>query len=143
MGYVIDPERAFRVCHGYKIDSNLILWSPGVVGTLSNEQELKCKKIIIENAKGGPRVADSVVEALAVEVEEKPKLGQISAIRTCAHLLDLAEDAKIITGRKDVYAFMDYCMSKLGYDGVQRDVPDYIKKFVDKMLKEEGVKSKF
>jgi len=142
VGIVVDSLKAFRVCHGYKIDHELILWSPGVVGTLSDDQELKCRKIIIENAKGN-KVFYSVADALEAETSETPKLGQMSAIRTCAQLLDLAEDAKIITGRKDVYAFMDYCMSKLGYDGVQRDVPDYIKKFVDKMLKEEGVKNKF
>jgi len=143
MGVVVNPLKAFRVCHGYKIDHELLLWSPGVVGTLSDLQELQCQKIIIENAKGGPKVFYSVDEALEAEVEETTKPAQMGAIRTCAHLLDLAEDAKLITSRNDVYAFMDYCMAKLGFDGVEREVPPHIKKFIDEMLEKEGISKKF
>jgi len=142
MGIVVDPLKAFRTCHGYKIDHELILWSEGVIGTLSDEQEYLCRKIIIENAKGGPKVFYSVEDALEAEVEEVPpkKIGQVMAIRTCAHLLDMAEDAKLITGRKDVWAFMDYCLAKLGYGKVDREVPDHIKKFIDEMLTKEEIK---
>jgi len=142
MGLVVGSLKAFRTCHGYKIDHELILWSEGVIGTLSDEQEHLCRKIIIENAKGGPKVFYSVEDALEAEVEEVPpkKVGQVMAIRTCAHLLDMAEDAKLITGRRDVWAFMDYCLAKLGYGKVDREVPDYIKEFIDKSLEKEDIK---
>jgi len=141
MGLVVNPLKAFRVCHGYKIDHELILWSPGVIGILSDAEEFLCKKIIIENAKGGPKVFFSVAEALEAETEPpKEKVGHIVAIRTCAHLLDEAEDIGLITGRRDVWAFMDYCMAKLGYGKVDREIPDHIKMFIDRMLEKEEMK---
>ncbi len=52
MGIVVNPVKAFNYCHGYRNPKTgeLILWSEGVVGTLSDEQEKKCKvkKIIGE-----------------------------------------------------------------------------------------------
>jgi len=49
MGKVIDPNIAFSYCHGYKINEELILWSPGVIGTLSDAQEKLCKEIKIHS----------------------------------------------------------------------------------------------
>ena len=138
MGIVVNPQKAFRVCHGYKIDHELILWSEGVIGTLSDEQEALCKMIVLENAKGGRAVFFSREEALKADAEPiTPKTGQFIAIRTCAHLLDVAEDKGLIKGIPDVWTFMDYCMAKLGYGKVDREVPDYIRKFIDEMLAKE------
>lgn len=41
MGLVIDEEEARRTyCHGYRMeDGEIIAWSPGVVGSLSDRQE--------------------------------------------------------------------------------------------------------
>ena len=47
MGRVIDPSTAFRVCHGFKLDDELMLWSKGVIGTLSDSQEKLCDRIYV------------------------------------------------------------------------------------------------
>ena len=133
MGKVIDKDRAFRVCHGYKIGDELILWSPGVIGPLDDLQEFECKKIIIENAPV-PLVFDSAADALKAKINEIPpkKLGQMAAIRRCAELMDLAEDEGLIKDIKDVYSFMDYCMEKQGFKGEkERYVRREIKEFID------------
>jgi len=138
MGIVVKPEKAYTVCHGYKVsDDELILWSPGVIGALSDDEERKCRVIIIENASGGPQEFSSVEEALKVDTVNLPgdRMKQIIAIRQCAHILDRAEDVGLIQRREDTYALMDYCMDKFGFDGVQRYVPESIKRFVDKELK--------
>jgi len=44
---VIDPSTAYRVCHGFKLDDELMLWSRGIVGTLSDSQEKLCQKVYI------------------------------------------------------------------------------------------------
>jgi len=133
MNTSVDNEEKpkFRVCHGYKIDHELILWAKGKRGMLSDEEEKLCKVIILENAKG-KKVFTSVEEALKAEIEEiPPKIGHIVAIRTCAHMLDEAEDIGLIDNISDVYAFMDYCMFKFGYDHIDRVIPDTIKTFID------------
>ena len=139
MGIPVKPGIAFSICHGYKIGNELILWSPGVIGALNDEQEKLCKKIIIENAKGGPRVVSSVEEALKVETEKTPKMRQVVAVKTCAHLLDLAEDKKLVHGIQDVWAFMDYCMAKMGFGEVEREVPEQLKVFIDTYLGHEDM----
>lgn len=45
MGIVVDRNIAFQYCHGYKLNGELILWSVGVIGALSNTQEKLCKEI--------------------------------------------------------------------------------------------------
>jgi len=136
MGKVVDPSRAFKVCHGYKVDGELFLWSKGVRGLLNNNQEYLCQKIVIENAKGGPRVFLTVEEAKAAKVEEEvPKeVKHMVAMRTCASLLDEAENEGLIGGVNDVYAFMDYCMYKHGFDELKRKVPEKIRTFIDEHL---------
>jgi len=54
MGIVVKPEVAFKLCHGYEIDGELILWSDGVIGTLTDEQEKLCKYIFAEKGKYVP-----------------------------------------------------------------------------------------
>jgi len=136
MGIVVRGSKAFKLCHGYKTDHELILWSEGVIGTLNDWQEVKCEKILIENAKGGPKLVDSYVEALKVETVpiSRKHLKQMIAIRQCAHILDKAEDVGLIENRYDVYSLMDYCMFKLGFDHVEKPPKEEIKKFVDKEL---------
>jgi len=137
MGLVVDEDRAFSVCHGYNIDHELLLWSPGVVGALNDEQEKKCKSIIVENAKGGIRKFNSVEEALGVKTVGIPKghLHQVIAIRQCAGVLDRAEDMGVIKNIDDVFDLMDYCMEKMGHPGTKRRIvrPE-IKKFVTEQL---------
>ena len=58
-------------------------------------------------------------------------------------MLDLAEDKGLISGRFDVYAFMDYCMAKLGFGKVDRKVPEDLKEYIDTMLEKSGVIEKF
>jgi hypothetical protein len=48
MGIVVDRNIAFRRCHGYSLDSQKLLWSAGVIGMLSDEQEKLCQSIQIE-----------------------------------------------------------------------------------------------
>jgi hypothetical protein len=48
MGLVIDKNIAFKECHGYSLDSQKLLWSAGVIGMLSDEQEKLCEKIHIK-----------------------------------------------------------------------------------------------
>lgn len=48
MGIVVDPNIAFRRCHGYSLDSQKLLWSPGVIGMLRDEQEKLCQVIDIK-----------------------------------------------------------------------------------------------
>jgi len=137
MGHVIDENEAFKLCHGYKVDGDLRLWSKGVLGTLSKDQIFKCKAILIENAKGGPKIYTSVDEALKAEVTKIPDkhIGQTIAIRKCANILDAAEDLGLIRGLDDVYDLMDYCMDKLGYKGEKtREIREDLKEFVDKAL---------
>ena len=136
MGIVVKPQKAFRICHGYKVDDELILWSEGVVGALDDMQERKCRTIIVENAKGGPVSVHSVDEALKLRTVNVPKekMGQVVAIKRCAGLLDVAEDIGYITNVSDVYAFTDYCMAKLGYNGVKRHPREDIKEFIDNAL---------
>lgn len=143
MGLVTNPYKAFQVCHGYKIDHELILWSPGVIGALDNAQEKLCKQILLENAKGGPRVFYSVEDALKAETSRlpKPRVRQQAAIKMCAQILDRAEDIGLITGIKDVYGLMDYCMARLGFgDGVKWHPSREIEEFVDRELKHMGKK---
>jgi len=141
VGYVVDWHKAFRLCHGYKLDNELILWSEGVIGTLSDEQEFSCKKIVIENA--GFQVFDSVKDALKAKTIELPskKLRQMAAIRQCAGILDRAEDAGLIIDREDVYSTMDYCMSKLGYNHVKWKPREDLREFIDEELEEVKVRS--
>lgn len=47
MGIVISPEVAFKECHGYEYDKEKMLWSAGVIGTLSDPQERICERITI------------------------------------------------------------------------------------------------
>lgn len=138
-GIVVNPFKAFRVCHGIKVDDELILWSPGVIGVLSDEQEKLCKKIIIENAEDR-KVFSSVEEALKADVKPTKKLRQVVAIRTCAQLLDKAEDYDLIQNIKDVWAFMDYCMAKQGFGKVERKVPERIKEFIDESFEKLELK---
>ena len=138
MGHIINPAKAFRVCRGYKLDDHLFLWSPGVVGMLNKEQIKECKTIILKNAVGRKKVFHSIEEALRAPVFEDKRFGQVIAVKQCAHLLDVAEDVGVIRSWTDIPAFMDYCMDKLGYNGLKYKVPEYIKEFIDKMLKEEG-----
>jgi hypothetical protein len=138
MGIVVNRLTAFENCHGYKLsDDELWLWSPGVVGALSDEQERLCGRIVIENAKGGPKVFSSVESALRAEVEYYPRkhLKQQIAIRTCAQMLDRAEDLGIISSREDVYDFMDYCMEKMGFPGEKVRYPKpEIRAFIEEQL---------
>jgi len=78
MGIVIKPEIAFRVCHGYKLGDELILWSDGVVGTLTDEQEKLCQSIIIhrnipEKLKKRLFSFKEVAKECSKEVEKYPK----------------------------------------------------------------------
>ncbi|RLI84692.1 hypothetical protein DRP07_00275 [Archaeoglobales archaeon] len=142
MGLVTDANKAFRLCHGYKIDDELILWSEGVIGTLSDDQEYKCQTILIENASGGPRSFSSVRDAKRVKTSGIPEgyVKRMVAFRVCASLLDKAEDAGLIDTRKDVYGFMDYCMDQLGYDGVKKEykLSEDVKEFIEKGLEKEA-----
>ena len=137
MGVVVDPAKAFLVCHGYKIDDELILWSEGVIGTLSDEQEELCKKIVLENVRP-PRVFSSKEEALKAEVEELPKgkVKQMAAVRVCAKILDEAEDRGLILGLEDVWATMDYCVNSLLGEPYERVPPVGLRRFIDEKLKE-------
>ena len=135
MGIVIDPSKAFKTCYGYKLNGELILWSKGVVGALSDEQEKMCQMIIIENAEGGPAVVFSYEDALRVKAKPvTSKTARFMAIKTCAELLDLAEDRGLIRTVFDTWAFMDYCMAKLGFGKVDRYVPEDIKRFIDQYI---------
>jgi len=100
MSLVVNPYKAFQVCHGYKIDHELILWSPGVIGALDDDQEKECRQILQQNVKERPRVYSSVEDALNAETSSlpKPRLLQQAAIKTCAQILDRAEDVGLTTG---------------------------------------------
>jgi len=143
MGKVIKPGLAFSVCHGVKLDSELILFSPGVIGPLSDEQERLCRKIIIENAEGGPKTVHSVDEALKVKISGIPdQYKHFVAVKLCAHLLDLAEDEGLVKHITDTWSFMDYCMAKLGYGVAERSISQELKEFIDKMFEKDEIKKK-
>jgi hypothetical protein len=59
MGRITDEKKAFEACNCYKINpwgaetpDNLICYSPGIIGTLTDKQDEQCKKI---NIKPTPR----------------------------------------------------------------------------------------
>jgi len=142
MGIVVNPLKAFKFCHGYKFDHELILWSDGVIGTLSDEQEKECKIIAIENVPNGPKIYHSVEEALNDDTPtiEDDKISQFVAIKECAHLMHIADETEnLIKHIPDTWAFMDYCMSKFGFGKVDREIPANIKNFIDEVFKEAGI----
>ena len=135
MGIVVDPSKAFKTCYGYKLNGELILWSKGVIGALSDEQERLCRMIIIENAEGGPAVVFSYEDALRVKANPVTlKTSRFVAIKTCAELLHLADERGLIRTIFDTWSFMDYCMAKLGFGKVDRYVPEDIKRFIDQYI---------
>ena len=78
MGFVVDEELAKATpCHGYKDPETgeLYVWSPGVIGMLSDDQEkLYCKGTITE--VGTPkRIAEfkSAVNVCKAEIRKYPK----------------------------------------------------------------------
>ena len=70
MGRVIDTAIAFQSCHGYKFDDEKMLWSRGVIGTLTDEQEKLCKEI---------HITEPIPPKLVERQEEFRKMAQ-----TCA-----------------------------------------------------------
>lgn len=58
MGIKVEPE-AFKKCHGFATRDELLLFSPGVVGALSDVQEPLCDKIKIEG-----KVYDSYADVI-------------------------------------------------------------------------------
>lgn len=134
MGIVTDPARAFRMCHGYKIGDELILWSDGVMGVLSDSQEDKCQWIVLEDYNGVPHVFRSRKEALASDIGHPKKADVFADVKRCSRILDIAEDEGVIRDLEDVYATLDYCMYKLGHNDLKHRPRDRVKKFVDKML---------
>jgi len=140
MGVVVNPYKAFELCHGYKIGDRLILWSPGVVGTLNKWQDRECKKIVIENAGNGEEIFDSYEEAEKAKVSNvipEEHVRQIIAIRTCAHILHKAKMKGLIQDIQDVYSTLDYCIHEMGVGKTLKYTPNYkIKEFVDEELKE-------
>jgi len=57
MGLIVDKDLAARTpCHGYKMpDGELLLWSPGIIGMLSDPQEKAyCTKIETEKRSVSP-----------------------------------------------------------------------------------------
>ncbi len=130
MGVVIDPTKAFKVCHGYKIDGFLALFSKGVIGMLSKDQIEKCQTIIIENAVG-QKVFHSVEEAMKAKVVEDKHMAQTLAIRHCAHLLHEAHEEGIIKSIADIPVFMDYCMYVYGFGKLKHEIPERIEKWIN------------
>jgi len=130
MGEVINPAEAFRVCHGYKVDGFLALFSKGVIGMLNKEQIKECKTIIIENAVG-EKVFHDWREALKAEVVEDRHMAQTLAIRHCAHLLHRAHEEGVVKSIVDVPLFMDYCMYVYGFGKLKHKIPERIKEWID------------
>jgi len=140
MGIVVEPDVAFKVCHGYKLsDDELILWSAGVIGALSDEQERLCEKIILNNVKGED-VFNSVKEALRAPIEwrdENLKSDHFKAMKVCSRILHEADMFDMVIDPNDVYGLMDYCLAKLGFGkDYVRPVSEDIKEYVDMRLKE-------
>ena len=84
MGIVVNPSKAFKLCEGFKIGENeLLLKSEGVKGWLSDEQEKKCKVIILHNAVG-KKIFNSYEEALKAEVAYIPNnIKHMAAMSLC------------------------------------------------------------
>lgn len=98
MGIVIKPEVAFRMCHGYKLDGELILWSDGVVGTLTDEQEKLCKSIILhrtipESLKKRLKSFREVSKRCSEEVKKYPKGQRLIPFLQC-----MGREAKELEG---------------------------------------------
>jgi len=76
MGRVIDPSIAFQSCHGYRLDDEKMLWSKGVIGTLTDEQEKLCKEVYL---------AEPVPPKLIKRQEEFRRIAEICARRARTH----------------------------------------------------------
>jgi len=126
----------FIFCHGWKVDHKLLLFSKGHHGLLSQDEAKRCKLILIENAIGGPKLVHSYEEALKVPVHPiSPEKNQFVAMMVCGHLMHWGDrNYNIIRDVDDVYAFMDYCLYKLGHGHLKRKIPERIKEFIDKYL---------